>query len=122
MVSVSSDETIRVEVRIDPNTTENNVLHDERLHPPDLFPNGRFEITNDGWMFNTKGEMLLWNPHERGTGLRQPQFRILNNQPISELNSEHFVHSEEWTQCYRGSVDGQGMAFDAEARLDGRRE
>lgn len=111
LVSGADDGTVRVwDIKhIDDRDTnvppENVVLHDERQYPRSLFPEGSFDMsdvmTDEGWIVNAKRELLLWVPHEHRSGLVRPQYRILNGQPMTELDFEHYKYGTEWTQCYQ---------------------
>lgn len=107
VASASDDRTVRVwDVLIDPDSDtppEEVVLYNMRQYPPSLFSAHKFNMTDDGWIVNDNGDLLLWVPHENRLGLRGPGVRELNNLPITELDFEHFKCGTEWAQCYPGS-------------------
>ncbi|KAF7967840.1 hypothetical protein HWV62_32914 [Athelia sp. TMB] len=53
-----------------------------------------------GWMRNRKGELLFWVPPEHRAELWSPHRISVISEKSTRLNLEHFVHGEDWAQCY----------------------
>ncbi|KAF7968879.1 hypothetical protein HWV62_29156 [Athelia sp. TMB] len=53
-----------------------------------------------GWMRNRKGELLFWVPPEHRAELWWPHRIAVTPTRSTRLDMEHFVHGEDWAQCY----------------------
>ncbi|KAF7967922.1 hypothetical protein HWV62_32539 [Athelia sp. TMB] len=54
-----------------------------------------------GWMRNRKGELLFWVPPEHRAELWWPhRIAVISSKRSTRLDLEHFVHGEDWAQCY----------------------
>ncbi|KAF7966895.1 hypothetical protein HWV62_36625 [Athelia sp. TMB] len=54
-----------------------------------------------GWMRNRKGELLFWVPPEHRAELWWPHRIAVTPTRSTRLDMEHFVHGENWSQCYQ---------------------
>ncbi|KAF7968758.1 hypothetical protein HWV62_29555 [Athelia sp. TMB] len=54
-----------------------------------------------GWMRNRKGGLLFWVPPEHREELWQAhRIAVISTKRSTRLDLEHFVHGEDWAQCY----------------------
>jgi len=58
--------------------------------------------TDDGWVWGSAGDLILWMPPDYRKFLRRPPCRFVIPYATAEVtvDVDDFVHGSEWTRCY----------------------
>jgi WD40 repeat protein len=89
VVSCSYDRTIRVSnVTIGKTETTNDVDFTDRSM-----------INDEGWIYGSKGELLMWIPSVHRDYLHRPSTIWVSGERGTILNLSNFVHGRSWTTC-----------------------
>ncbi|KAF7979625.1 hypothetical protein HWV62_41573 [Athelia sp. TMB] len=61
---------------------------------------GYYSRLEHGWMLNREGGLLFWVPPEHREGLWWPHNTMVISKRSTHLNTQNFVHGEDWTRCH----------------------
>ncbi|KAF7978465.1 hypothetical protein HWV62_45583, partial [Athelia sp. TMB] len=61
---------------------------------------GCYSRLEHGWMLNREGGLLFWVPPEHREGLWWPHNTMVISKRSTHLNTQNFVHGEDWIRCH----------------------
>ncbi|KAH9064599.1 hypothetical protein EDB87DRAFT_1598276 [Lactarius vividus] len=56
-------------------------------------------INEEGWICDTKGELLMWIPQTHRANLHRPSNIWVAGEYETRLDLSTFVHGQSWTTC-----------------------
>ena len=56
-------------------------------------------IDNEGWIYGSKDELLLWIPQIHRLSLHRPSNIWVSGEHETQLDLSSFVHGPHWTTC-----------------------